>query len=118
LNRDSLRHLGGNLRALHVPLGKLHNERWVPLDDEARKIFERILSLTGPDSSDPPDPSSPLLLLPNGKTVSYSRISTALRKTAKRTGSPPARLHQLRHTYATVMLRAGISLAALKEHFR
>ena len=47
LNRDSLRHLGGNQWALHVPLGKLHNERWVPLDDEARKIFERILSLTG-----------------------------------------------------------------------
>lgn len=115
LNRNSLRHLGGNQWALHVPLGKLHNERWVPLDDEARKIFERILSFTSTDSSDLPDPSTPLLLLPNGKTVSYCRISAALRKTAKRTGSPPARLHQLRHTYATVMLRAGISLTALKE---
>lgn len=112
LNRNSLRHLGGNQWALHVPLGKLHNERWVPLDDEARKIFERILSFTSTDS---PDPSDPFLLLPNGKTVSYWRISTALRKTAKRTGLPPARLHQLRHTYATVMLRAGISLTALKE---
>jgi len=115
LNRDSLRHLGGNQWALHVPLGKLHNERWVPVDDDARKIFARILALTGPDSSDLPEPSSPLLLLPNGKTVSYSRISAALKKTAKRAGSPPPRLHQLRHTYATVMLRAGISLTALKE---
>jgi len=82
---------------------------------EACKIFERILSFTTTDSSDPPEPSAPLLLLPNGKTVSYCRISTALKKTVKRTGFPPARLHQLRHTYATVMLRAGISLTALKE---
>ena len=115
LNRDSLRHLGGNQWALHVPLGKLHNERWVPLDDDARKIFARILALTGPGSSVLPEPSSPLLLLPNGKPVSYTRISAALKKTAKRAGSPPPRLHQLRHTYATVMLRAGISLTALKE---
>jgi site-specific recombinase XerD len=115
LNRDSLRHLGGNQWALHVPLGKLHNERWVPVDDDARKIFARILALTGPDSSDLPELSSPLLLLPNGKTISYTRMSAALKKTTKQAGSPPARLHQLRHTYATVMLRAGISLTALKE---
>jgi len=115
LNRDSLRHLGGNQWALHVPLGKLHNERWVPVDDDARKIFARILALSGPESSGPLELSSPLLLLPNGKTVSYTQISAALKKTAKQAGSPPARLHQLRHTYATVMLRAGISLTALKE---
>ena len=53
--------------------------------------------------------------MPNGKTVNYTRISKALKKTAKCAGSPPARLHQLRHTYATMMLRAGISLTALKE---
>jgi site-specific recombinase XerD len=115
LNRDSLRHLGGNQWALHVPLGKLHNERWVPVDDDARKIFARILALTGPLSSPLPETSSPLLLLPNGKTISYTRMSAALKKTAKQAGSPPPRLHQLRHTYATVMLRAGISLTALKE---
>jgi len=41
LNRNSLRHLGGNQWALHVPLGKLHNERWVPLDEEVIVIIEK-----------------------------------------------------------------------------
>jgi hypothetical protein len=54
-------------------------------------------------------------MMPNGKKVSYGRISAALKKAAKRAGCPPVRLHQLRHTYATVMLRAGISITALKE---
>ena len=116
LNRASLRHLGGNQWALHVPLGKLHNERWVPVDEDARRIFDRIISLVAPVPEQTPDCSSyPLLLLPNGNRVTYHRISKALKKTAKRAGCPPVRLHQLRHTYATVMLRAGISLTALKE---
>lgn len=116
LNRDSLRHLGGNQWALHVPLGKLHNERWVPMDEEACKIFNRILSLSHPPPIEDPNPTSPLLLLlPNGHKVSYTRIRTALVHATIRAGCPPIRLHQLRHTYATVMLRAGISLTALKE---
>lgn len=115
LNRDSLRHLGGNQWALHVPLGKLHNERLVPMDDDGRKIFDRILCLTGSTVPDAANPNSPLLLRPNGKTVYYSMIREYLVDAAKRADCPPVRLHQLRHTYATVMLRAGISLTALKE---
>jgi site-specific recombinase XerD len=116
LNRDSLRHLGGNQWALHVPLGKLHNERWVPMDDDARQTFDRILSLAVPVTTDPANPASlPLLLLPNGKTVRYGRIHQALQDAAKRAGCQPIRPHQLRHTFATAMLRAGISLPALKE---
>ena len=116
LNRDSLRHLGGNLWALHVPLGKLHNERWVPMDDDAHKTFDRILALAAPPPHDASNPAStPLLITPNGNKVSYHRMSKALKNAAKRAGCPPVRLHQLRHTFATVMLRAGMSLTALKE---
>jgi site-specific recombinase XerD len=116
LNRDSMRHLGGDQWALHVPLGKLHNERWVPMDHDARKTFDRILSLAGPATTDPANPTSPpLLLLPNGKTAYYARIHQALQDAAQRAGCPPVRPHQLRHTFATEILRAGISLPALKE---
>lgn len=115
LNKDSLRHLGANQWALHVPLGKLHNERWVPMDDEVCKIFDRILSLAGPAPSNPVRPTSaPLLLFSNGKKVSYTRIYKALKNAALQAGCPPVRPHQLRHTFATMMLRAGISLPALK----
>jgi len=116
LDKGSLRHLGGNQWALHVPLGKLHNERWVPVDDRARNIFGRILSLAGQPPSDTADPTSvPLLLLPNGKTVAHWRLRQALRDAAKRAKCPHVWPHQLRHTYATEMLRNGMSLPALKE---
>ena len=39
---DCLRHLGPEQWALHVPLGKLHNERLVPLDSEGLRLLERI----------------------------------------------------------------------------
>jgi site-specific recombinase XerD len=110
LKKDSLRHLGPNQWALHVPLGKLHNERWVPMDHDAHAIFHRILSLTVPNPT-----SAFLLLLPNGSRVSYDRMRKALKSASIKAGCPPVRPHQLRHTFATVMLRAGISLPVLKE---
>ena len=45
LKKDCLHHLGGDDWALHVPLGKLHNERLVPVDAEARKVLGRILRI-------------------------------------------------------------------------
>ena len=42
---DCIRHVGPDQWALHVPLGKLHTERLVPLDVEGRRIIERILEL-------------------------------------------------------------------------
>jgi hypothetical protein len=84
------------------------------MDHDAHAIFHRILSLTAPlDSANPT--SSFLLAPPNGRRVSYERMRRALKKASLRAGCPPVRLHQLRHTFATVMLRAGISLPVLKE---
>jgi site-specific recombinase XerD len=42
---DCLRQVGEQLWALHVPLGKLHTERFVPVDDDIRYIVARILTL-------------------------------------------------------------------------
>jgi hypothetical protein len=86
------------------------------VDDDARRIFDRIFALVGPVPEHTMDSSSYPLLLPiysNG--VTYHRISTTLKKAARRAGCPPVCLHTLRHTYATVMLRAGINITALKE---
>ncbi len=114
LKKDSLRHLGPNQWALHVPLGKLHNERWVPMDNDAHSIFHRILALAAP--LDPANPTSAfLLVLPSGHRVSYDRMRKALKNASLRASCPPVRPHQLRHTFATFMLRAGISLPVLKE---
>jgi len=85
------------------------------MDDDGCKIFNRILSLAGPISSEAANPMSALLLWPNGKRVSYHRIHHALRDASQRAGCPHIRPHQLRHTFATALLRAGFSLSALKD---
>ena len=112
LAKDCLHHLGGGDWALHVPLGKLHNERLVPLDQEARKVLDRIFAIVGTSASK--DPAAPLMML-KGRTVSAARIRAALKEASLRADCQPVRTHQLRHTYATTMLRAGISLPALKQ---
>lgn len=84
LQTDCLRHLGpspdhADQWALHVPLGKLHSERWVPADDRIRQIVARILTLRGTAALTQPD-SSPdwLLREPDGRRVCYQRMWQAL----------------------------------------
>jgi site-specific recombinase XerD len=116
LRTDCLRHLGGEQWAIHVPLGKLHTERWVPADDDLRRIVARILSLRGAISNPPAASSDWLLTWPNGCWVAYDALRTFLKQASIQAGcSAPIRPHQLRHTYASTMLRAGVSLPAVKE---
>jgi site-specific recombinase XerD len=114
LRTDSLHHLGGSDWALRVPLGKLHNERWVPVDDRGREIFARILELRNPAHDG--ETCGLLLTGKNGRVPCYANMNKALAKAAQHAGCS-ARItpHQLRHTFATTMLRAGVSLLAIKE---
>jgi len=118
LTAGCLRYLGENEWAIHVPLGKLHTERWVPIDEMVRHTIERILSLHR--ESTPPgvpvDPSDWLLPRTRKLDTCYDRIRRALTTAAQRAGClAPVLPHQLRHSYATELLRAGVSLPALKE---
>jgi len=115
LNRDSIRHVGGDHWALHVPLGKLHNERWIPIDADAHMIFDRLLVLGSSSANDLSGDQKPLLMRSNGRRVRYYKIRKTLIELSQRLSCPPIRAHQLRHTYATELLRAGVSLPALKE---
>src|SRR5438105_445565 len=122
LQTDCLHHLGPNPDhddqwALYVPLGKLHSERWVPADDRIRQIVSRILALRGSPALTPLGTLSDWLLRESdGRRVSYQRMWQALAEAARCAGcSAPVRPHQLRHTFASAMVRLGISLPALKE---
>jgi hypothetical protein len=52
----------------------------------------------------------------DGKRLSYYAISRTLRQGALAAGcAGPVTPHRLRHTYATSLLRAGVSILAIKE---
>lgn len=111
LSFDCLRSLGSDRWAIHVPLGKLKTERWVPVDSMVCKLVERIRSLRPPTA-----PQAGLLLLPRprGRRQLVRRLRAALRDVVVAVGIPVRIVpHQLRHTYGTEMLRAGVSFAAI-----
>jgi integrase len=113
LAADCLRHLGGDQWALHVPVGKLHNERWTPVDEQVRQLIARLRFL---GTLPPAAPPEYLLPRPKGCGVLAGQLRAALSEAAARAGiSAHIVPHQLRHTYATTMLRAGVSLPALMK---
>lgn len=117
LTIDALRDFGRNEWAIKIPLGKLHTERWVPVDEDACRIFRRILYLRSLVTCKQPDRNSEKLLLQrNGRPMSYYAMSRRLMDAARLAScSSHATLHRTRHTYATSLLRAGASLPAVKE---
>jgi site-specific recombinase XerD len=116
LSLDCLRQLEADRWALHVPLGKLHTERLVPADPELRQIVKRILALR---TSVPPSylAKSQLLLLPRSRRQTLDKtLRSVLAQIAKRAGcSTHVTPHRLRHSFATEMLRLGVSLPALMQ---
>ena len=114
---DCLRQIGPDQWALHVPLGKLHTERLVPADEDIRRIVARILALR---ALAPPArlAKSEGLLLPRcgGHCALYQTLLWALADAAKRAGCCCAVTpHRLRHTFASEMVRLGVSLPALMQ---
>jgi site-specific recombinase XerD len=108
---DCMRHLGGQQWSLHVPLGKPRSERWVPIEDKARELVERLLFLRTVLRG-----TEPQFLIPRpaGRSALMSSLRHRLREAAAEVGITAAIVpHQLRHTYATSLLRAGIGLPAL-----
>lgn len=114
---DCLRQVGVDQWALHVPLGKLHTERLVPADDDVRQIVARILALR---ALAPPAclAHSQDLLLPRGGShdALYQTLRPVLADAAQRAGcSGPVTIHRLRHSFASEMVRLGVSLPALMQ---
>ncbi len=112
-----LRSLGQDQWALHVPLGKLYTERLVPLDENVRQIVTRILTLRAEAPASHLAKSEGLLLPRRGDFhVLYRHLRLALQRAAEQVGcSHRITCHQLRHTYATEMIRLGVSLPALMQ---
>lgn len=101
---------------LKVPLGKLDTERMVPIDTDALSLVDELAELRSPGRPLPhPRTKRPceFLLTHHGKRLSMTAIRTEIRRAAAQAGLGEVTPHQLRHTYATAMVNAGVPLQTL-----
>ena len=113
LSCDCLRSTGPNQWAVHVPLGKLKTERMVPVDSVVCGIFQRLAFFR---SLDPLPADGKLLARPRTKEALVRQLRDYLHQVCHVLGlSIRIVPHQLRHTYATEMLRAGVSFPVLMK---
>lgn len=101
---------------LKVPLGKLDTERMVPLDEETVTLVDRIVATRSAGRPMPhPRGGRPaqFLFTHHGKRLSQSAVRHELQRAALGAGLDHTTPHQLRHTYATALVNAGVSLQAL-----
>lgn len=113
LSFDCLRCTGPEQWAIHVPLGKLKTERMVPVDSLVVTLVQRLRFFR---FLDPRPPDGRLLARRSTRDALVRQLRIYLHHVCRSLGlSPRIVPHQLRHTYATEMLRAGVSFPALMK---
>lgn len=108
---------------LRVPIGKLGTERMVPLDPETIELFDEWTAHRGPHRSLPHPRDGHLadfVFCERGRRLGKHRLSQGLHAAVAESGltDPGGRplritLHQLRHTFGTSLVNAGMNLPAL-----
>lgn len=113
LSFDCLRGTGASQWAVHIPLGKLKTERLVPVDSFVHDLVQRLRFFR---SLDPLPQDGFLLPRSHRKEALVRELREYLHQVCQDVGlSTRIVPHQLRHTYATEMLRAGVSFPALMK---
>jgi site-specific recombinase XerC len=107
LERECLRENGAGQVFLKVPLGKMHNERLVPLDATTLAIVEELRRRSRPES--------PWLIEgARQRPLSAEPYRTELARLGGDIPLPePLTSHRLRHTFATSLLSGGMSLTGI-----
>jgi len=91
---------------LRVPLGKLHNDRYVPL-------LPQLVTLLDAWRASHDDGGTGLLLTRDGRPVNRHSVTRMLNRAARRAGLGHLHPHQLRHTLATQAVNRGMRLEAI-----
>jgi integrase len=113
LSCDCLRSTAPDQWAIHVPLGKLKTERMVPVDSFVGELVQRLAFFR---SLDPLPADGRLLARSRCKEALVRQLRDYLHQVCHALGlSTRIVPHQLRHTYATEMLRAGVSFPVLMK---
>lgn len=106
--------------SIRVPLGKIRSERVIPVDRETADIIRVIQKMHGRRSPtiDPETGRTVEILFCNSKNSFIERtvFGRRLKAVAKSVGiTQNVYPHRLRHTYATEMLRNGVSLPGVMK---
>jgi integrase len=116
LEMDAVIDVAGAGSWLKVPLGKLDTERMVPIDSEILALLDRITATRSPGrpirhprTGRPAD----FLFTAHGRRLGQNGLRQELDRAATSAGLGHITPHQLRHTYATALVNAGVSLQAL-----
>ena len=92
---------------LHVPVGKLHDDRYLPLHPQLVTLIDEYRAKFVP-------PDHPLLTpRPNGTALDRHAVTRMINRAGKASGLPHIHPHQLRHTLATQAINRGMSLEAI-----
>jgi integrase/recombinase XerD len=93
---------------LRIPVGKLHNDRYIPLHPQLKDMLDDWIAHYRPTGL-----RSQRLLLEHNRPVSTLRVSTALSRLSHEAGIGHVTAHQLRHTLATQAINRGMSIDAI-----
>ena len=90
---------------LKVPVGKLHNDRYIPLHPQLVELANNHQANRDDDID--------RLIIRNGEPLNRHQITRIVSRIAKVAGIGHVHPHQLRHTLATQAINRGMSLEAI-----
>jgi hypothetical protein len=97
----------GDTHWLRIPVGKLHNDRYVPLHPILVDLIGEWMTIR------PPSRSGRLVERDDGQPFDRRTIHRYVATVARRAGVGHVHPHQLRHTLATQAINRGMSLEAI-----
>jgi integrase len=113
LSFDCLHASGTDQWAIHVPLGKLKTERMVPVDSFVCQLVQRLRFFR---SFDPLPADGRLLARGSTREALIRQLRRYLHAVCLEAGMGKRIVpHQLRHTYASEMLRSGVEFLSIMK---